>query len=77
MTHSGGGEFAGDPKDPKGRRTLAGVFEVRVNLANPKNLYYPGQRASVRFELDKRPLLWQWARDFYQLLQAHSDSKWL
>jgi putative peptide zinc metalloprotease protein len=72
----GGGDIAPDPTDPKGERPLVKQFEVRVRVINDDNKYYPGQRAYIRFQLDKKPLLWQWTRKFLQLLQAHeNDSK--
>ena len=41
--------------------------------------YLPGQRAYVRFTMERdRPLLWQWSRKFWQLVQTQTaQSKWL
>ncbi len=76
LTHVGGGDIAVDPSDPKGEHPLIREFEVHVRVANPDGKYYPGQRAFVRFRLEKQPLLWQWTRRFLQLLQSHeNDSK--
>jgi putative peptide zinc metalloprotease protein len=83
LTHAGGGDAPNDPTDPKGEKALVKEFEVRVRVDNrpdPQNptkpVYYPGQRAYVRFRVEKEPLLWQWTRRFLQLLQSHeNDSK--
>ena len=46
-------------------------------MDNPETRYHPGQRAYVRFKLDKRPLLWQWGRRLMQLIQTKAgESKW-
>jgi hypothetical protein len=45
-----------------------------VPLENPDNRYVIGQRAYVRFTLDKKPLVWQWTRRFWQLIQTKSSS---
>jgi hypothetical protein len=47
-------------------------FEVVVTLDNEAGRYSPGQQAYVRFKLDKRPLIWQWGRRFWQLIQTNS-----
>jgi putative peptide zinc metalloprotease protein len=82
LTHVGGGDTAVDPTDPKGEHPLVKQFEVRVRVANPASAqfptgqYYAGQRAYVRFRVEKKTLLWQWTRKFLQLLQSHeNDSK--
>ncbi len=73
----GGGEVAIDPHDAKGTKPLVQQFELQAMLANPDGIYCPGQGASVRLKLSSRPLLWQWGRRFLQLIQSHSNSKWL
>ena len=50
---------------------------LRVTLDNPDSHYMPGQRAYLRLQLDRKPLIWQWGRRFWQLIQTHSNSKWL
>ncbi len=78
LGHAGGGEIATDPRDASGRTPMTRQFEMRVMLDNPSAEWFPGQRAYIRFRLDKRPLLWQWGRRFWQLLQTHSaKSKWM
>ena len=76
LFQAGGGDIAPDPTDPHGERPLVRQFEVRVRVDNPDDHYNPGQRAYVRFKLEKRPLIWTWARRLMQLLQSHeNDSK--
>jgi putative peptide zinc metalloprotease protein len=76
LTIQGGGTIAPDPTDPKGEHPLMKQFEVWVRVANPDGKIYPGQRAYVRFQVEKRPLIWEWTRRFLQLLQSHeNDSK--
>lgn len=78
QTLQGGGEVQPDPKDPSGRKSAGAQFQLRVQFENPDNLVVPGQRAYVRIDLEKKPLLWQWTRAFYQLVQTRSAaSKWL
>jgi putative peptide zinc metalloprotease protein len=67
-----GGDIAVDPKDPSGAKPMQEQFEVVVTLDNPDHRYSPGQQAYVRFKLDKRPLIWQWGRRFWQLIQTNS-----
>lgn len=71
-SQSGGGDIAVDPRDPSGAKPMQRQFEVIVIIDNPDNRYSPGQQAYVRFKLDKRPLIWQWGRRFWQLIQTHS-----
>jgi putative peptide zinc metalloprotease protein len=71
-TQAGGGEIATDPRDPSGTKPTERQFEVVVTVANADGRYRPGQQAYVRFRLDKRPLIWQWGRRFWQLIQTNS-----
>ncbi len=78
LGHRGGGDVAVDPGDESGVRPMVGQFEARVLLSNPALTYFPGQRAYVRFTLEeKQPLLQQWGRRFWQLIQTHSHSRWM
>jgi putative peptide zinc metalloprotease protein len=79
ITHLGGGDQQNDPSDQTGTKVQTPVFEVRLRLDNPTMQYLPGQRAYVRFTMERdRPLLWQWSRKFWQLVQTQSaQSKWL
>jgi putative peptide zinc metalloprotease protein len=71
-SQAGGGDIATDPRDPSGMKPTQQQFEVIVTLLNPDNRYSPGQQAHVRFKLDKKPLIWQWGRRFWQLIQTNS-----
>ena len=78
LGQAGGQNIAIDPQDPEGRKTAIPQFQVGVTLDNPDGKYHPGQRAHVRFRLFKRPLIWQWGRRFWQLIQTESaGSRWL
>jgi putative peptide zinc metalloprotease protein len=73
----GGGEILVDPRDPKLTKSEIPEFETRVKLDNSQGLYYAGQRAYVRFTLDRRPLIWQWTRRFMQLIITNDTGKWI
>jgi hypothetical protein len=79
LTHLGGGDQQNDPQDQTGTRVQAPVFEVRLRLENADLKYLPGQRAYVRFTMEKdQPLLAQWMRKFWQLIQTQSaQNKWM
>lgn len=77
LTHLGGGPFAVDPSDPDGKRLLRPVVALWLELDNDQSHYLPGQRAYVRFDLKKRSLGEQGMRRLWQLIQAHSNSKWM
>jgi hypothetical protein len=77
LTFTGGAEIATDPQDQNGTRPVVPQFEARVLLDNAGQQYLPGQRATVRFRIDKKPLIWNWARRFWQLVQTHADDKWI
>ena len=63
-----------DPRDQSGMKSANPEFELRVDLKNPNNVYVPGQRAYVRMTIRKEPLMKQWTRDVYQLIQARKES---
>jgi putative peptide zinc metalloprotease protein len=66
----GGGEMAVAPDDPQGRRAAEPFFEVRAQLPpRPGLVMMHGRSGKIRFEVDPRPLLQQWWRRFWQLLQ--------
>jgi hypothetical protein len=51
---------------------------VEVPLQNPNGDIVPWQRAHVRLTVDRKPLVWQWSRRFWQVIQEHAaGSKWL
>jgi hypothetical protein len=64
-----------DPRDPRGLTPQTPQFELVCSLANPKEIYQPGQRAYLRIRIDKRPLAWQWTRKFLQLIQSRQQEK--
>ena len=74
LTANAGTETAVDPEDPE--KTQTPQFDIGVPLANPDGRFVAGQRAYVRFELDRKPLIWQWSRRFWQLIQTQ-DSPWM
>jgi putative peptide zinc metalloprotease protein len=74
---NGGGDLEMDPKDSKGTHPKVPQFIVELTVDNPGRLYVSGQRAYVRFTLEKRPLIWQWMRRFWQIIQVHDSGKWL
>jgi putative peptide zinc metalloprotease protein len=75
LTVHGGGTVMTRPDDPK--KPEVDQFIIRVAVDNPEAKYLPGQRAYVRFRLDrKRPLVWQGWRRMWQLIETKSKSKW-
>jgi multidrug efflux pump subunit AcrA (membrane-fusion protein) len=79
ITHAGGGDHQNDPRDESGTKVTVPTFEVRLEMDNKDHKILPGQRAYVRFTMEKnRPLIWQWGRRFWQLIQTQSQqSKWM
>ena len=82
LTHAGGGTEAPDASDPKGTTTAAQNYEARLIFNNPvrpdapdEQLFYPGQRAYVRFKSNQpEPLAMQAYRWFQQLTMQSSQS---
>ena len=73
----GGGTAPSDPRDESGKKTSVPQFELRADLINPNGMFVPGQRAYLKATVDQKPLLWHWWRDFWQAIQARSQSsKW-
>ena len=78
LTPVGGGQSQVDPtkRDEQGE-LLQPEFRARVVMDDLGN-YITGQRAYVRFKLQKKPLIWQWARRALQLIESKGASaKWL
>ena len=72
LVSGGGGRLAGDPRDPRGRKTLDRVFVIDVELSQA--LLRPpayGQRVYVRFEHQPQPLALQWYGSLRRLLLTH------
>jgi putative peptide zinc metalloprotease protein len=77
LTTAAGEEGIPDPNDKTGRKLAVAAFPVVVAVQNDGN-FQPGQRAYLRFDIKKRPLMWQWKRRFQQLIQTQSaNNKWL
>jgi len=77
LTVQGGGQEQLDPTDRDNASLLVPEFQARVIL-DDVGAYVTGQRAYLRFKLQKRPLIWQWGRRFWQLIEAKGASaKWL
>jgi putative peptide zinc metalloprotease protein len=78
LTPMGGGQSQVDPSDRNQKKLLVPEFRARVVLDDMGDPFVTGQRAYVRFKLQKRPLLWQWARRAWQIVEAKGASaKWL
>jgi putative peptide zinc metalloprotease protein len=74
---AGGGDLEMDPKDPKSSHPKVKQFQIEMAIDNPNGQYIAGQRAYIRFTMAKRPLIWQWTRRFWQIIQVHDTGKWL
>ena len=73
----GGGTAPPDPKDPTGGKTTTPQFEVRLTVPNMSPELQAGQRATVRFTIDRQPLVVQWYTRFLQLLNTQDTGKWM
>jgi putative peptide zinc metalloprotease protein len=75
LTHAGGGERAPAANDPQGSTTTTPQFEARITFDNPDELYYPGQRAYIRFKTNNpEPIAYQCLRWFQQLTMKSNQS---
>jgi hypothetical protein len=74
FTFLGGGQAKGEAADQTGRVVVEGMFEVNVELdpGGQGQPLLPGQRAIVRMDVGKRPLLSQWYRWLMQMFQMRS-----
>jgi putative peptide zinc metalloprotease protein len=78
LTQQSGNELVLNAKDPNGNTLDKPQFPVLVRFDNTDKQFYTGQTVYLRFDLGKRPLIWQWYRRLGQLMQTHSSSnKWL
>ena len=66
----GGGTLASDPRDQKGGKALASVFQFDLELPTDAQQSYFGTRAYVRFDHLAEPLAAQWYRRLRQLFLA-------
>jgi hypothetical protein len=80
VTEVTGEAIAVDRTDPQGRKLASPQFELRVKLS-PNDYEYiqtPGQKAYVRFKVGNQPLLEQWGRRFWQLIQRENrTASWM
>ena len=77
LTTIGGGQGQLDPTERNDPTYETPQFQAHVIL-DDNGTYVTGQRAYVRFKLAKRPLIWQWGRRFWQLIEAKgANAKWL
>ena len=63
----GGGEFAVDPVDHEGTKTLQKFFQIDLRLTEHAGVINAGGRVYVRFSHDWVPLSVQWSRRLRQL----------
>src|SRR5207248_389351 len=54
LTTAGGEEAIPDPNDKSGRRITIPQFPVVVAVDNPDGRFLPGQRAYLRFDMEKK-----------------------
>jgi putative peptide zinc metalloprotease protein len=74
LTTEAGGTVAMNKSDPQHPHPMVEQFELRVKV-KPQELasFMPGQTALVRFRLEKQPLIQQWTRRLFQLIQQHQE----
>jgi len=72
-----GGKAPVDPSDQEGKKLMRPQIGLWVMVKNQDGTYLPGQRAYLRFELERKPLYWQWKRWVEQLIQSRSSNKWI
>ena len=80
VTEATGESIALDRSDPQGRKLAAPQFELRVKLSpnDMDHIHTAGQKAYVRFKLGKQPLIEQWGRRFWQLIQRENQmASWM
>jgi putative peptide zinc metalloprotease protein len=66
----GGGQFATDPQDKQGVKSIQKVFQVDLELSAPSRVINVGGRVYVRFDHGWAPLGLQWYRQVRQLFLA-------
>ncbi len=71
LTLEGGGEFALDPRDQSGTKTLERIFQLDLALPDSVGDLALGTRALVQFELTPEPLVYRWYRQVRRLLLSH------
>lgn len=66
---SGGGHIEVRTDDESGLRAVEPFFLVIAQLPEDADSLWHGRTGVARFDLPPEPLLWQWVREFRQLLQ--------
>ena len=76
LTEVTGETIAVEKTDQQGKKLAMPQFELHVKLSPNDNEYIltPGQKAYVRFKLGNQPLIQQWARRFWQLIQRENKT---
>ena len=72
LNAAAGGTASVDPRDQQGVRAQIEPFEVVLKLDNTGVTYMPGQRAYIRFTVDRQPIIAQIWRKFEQLLMTRN-----
>ena len=70
---SGGGEFATDPYDQRGVRTIQRVFQFDLELPAPSGVVNVGGRVHARFDHGWEPLAKRWYRSLRRLFMSRFD----
>ena len=70
---TGGGQFAVDPRDSKGVKTLTRVFQLELELPAAEGSPYLGSRVYVRFDHGHEPAAFQLYRSFRRLVLRRFD----
>ena len=71
LSTEAGGDFALDPTDPSGRRTIQSVFQFEVLPSLPIPVTLIGERALVRFDHGWEPVAFRIYRSIRQLFLRH------
>jgi putative peptide zinc metalloprotease protein len=67
----GGGRISVDPRDAKGTKSMARMFQFDIELPKEVDVALYGERVYVRFDHQKEPLATQWYRGIWQLFLTH------
>jgi hypothetical protein len=74
---AGGGKAMVDPRDQQNMKPVTEPFEVVMRIDNSNLEIMPGQRANIRFTVDRASVLSQAWRRILQMIQVRDlHSKW-
>lgn len=77
LSSAGGGKSLVDPRDEQNMRPVSDIFEVVMRIDNADRQLIPGQRAYVRFTVDRASVVSQAWRKLQQMLQQRDlKSRW-